>query len=250
MTRSHRPIFMPARTLAVARRLLPGCAVLVLASTLAAVPGQALATAAPAGPAVQAPAAAPAIQASAAPAAAPPAAALPAVQTSQAIAASQAVRPADESPDFTGLWEGRIVYRRAEVEFDLTVEIFRDAGGALLGTVDLPSERIKYRPLRRIEVQGRHLSMEFLMDSEVRGPEAVFKLQADLAPDGKAMQGVFVESGGFRPFFLDRKGDPGSDRPPERRSPVSILSERGEELKAAFNRDADRVRLVLLLSPT
>jgi hypothetical protein len=92
--------------------------------------------------------------------------------------------------------------------------------------------------------------MEFLMDSEVRGPDATFKLQADLAPDGKAMHGVFVESGGSRPFFLDRKGDPGSDRPPERRWPVTDLSDQGEELRAAFNGDADRVRLVLLLSPT
>ena len=152
--------------------------------------------------------------------------------------------------DFTGLWEGQIVYQRAEVEFDLTVEIFRGADGKLLGTVDLPSERVKFRPLRNIEVQGRHLNMEFLLDSEVRGPDATFKLQADLAPDGKTMHGVFVESGGSRPFFLDRRGDPGSERPPERRSPVTNLSDQAAELKAAFNRDADRVRLVLLLSPT
>jgi hypothetical protein len=166
------------------------------------------------------------------------------------LAPAVSAQPASEGADFTGLWEGRIVYKRAEVEFDLTVEIFGGAGGALLGTVDLPSERIKYRPLRHIEVQGRHLSMEFLMDSEVRGPDAAFKLQADLAADGKTMHGVFVESGGSRPIFLDRRGDPGSDRPPERRSPVTNLSAQGEELKAAFNRDADRVRLVLLLSPT
>ncbi|MBV8201487.1 MAG: hypothetical protein JOZ15_12765 [Acidobacteria bacterium] len=172
---------------------------------------------------------------------------VPAVSLPAAIPAPE-VSP--DLPDFSGLWEGRIVYKPAEVEFALTVEIFRDAGGALLGTVDLPSERVKFRPLRHIEVEGRHLSMEFLLDSEVRGPDAVFKLLADLAPDGKTMRGVFVESGGSRPFLLDRRGDPGSDRPPERRSPVTTLSAQAGELRAAFNRDADRVRLVLLLSPT
>jgi|GEM_PF-3858495 len=244
MTRSRNPLPMEPRARAVVggprlRRVLLvgfGLAAAAVRQTPATAAATVLAEPSPAAAAVLSPAAS----------AVPPAPA-PAVQTVQAAQAPQA---AQDRPDFTGLWVGRIVYKLAEVEFDLTVEIFRDAAGGLLGTVDLPSERLKYRPLRHIEVQGRHLSMEFLMDSEVRGPDATFKLQADLAPSGQTMRGVFVESGGSRPFFLDRKGDPGADRPPERRSPVTTLSGQGAELKAAFNRDADRVRLVLLLSPT
>lgn len=179
-------------------------------------------------------------------AAAPPPAAAPAAPAAAPAAPAAPTPP----PSFTGLWQGLIVYRHAESEFDLAVDIFRDAGGALAGTLDLPSERIRDRPLRHIVVDGRRLSMEFLNDSEVRGPNAVFRLEGELAADGASLRGTFVEAGGRMPFFLARKGEPGIERPPEVRSPVTALSARGDELKAAFNRDAGRVRLVLLLSPT
>jgi hypothetical protein len=167
-----------------------------------------------------------------------------------ATAVAPAAAPAALPPDFTGLWQGLIVYRPAESEFDLVVDIFRDATGALAGTVDLPSERIRDRPLRNVAVDGRRLSMEFLNDSEVRGPNAVFRLEGELAGDGASMRGAFVEAGGRMPFVLERRGEPGSERPPETRSPITVLSAGGDELKAAFNREAGRVRLVLLLSPT
>jgi hypothetical protein len=153
-------------------------------------------------------------------------------------------------PDFTGLWRGLIVYSHAEKEFELVVEIFHGAGGTLQGTVDLPSERISYRPLRNVVVAGRRLSVEFLNDSEVRGPAATFKLDGELGPDGKTMHGTFVELGGRIPFELERQGEPGSERPPAVIAAVQPLAESADELKTAFNREAGKVRLVLLLSPT
>ncbi|HXO19663.1 MAG TPA: hypothetical protein VOA87_07030 [Thermoanaerobaculia bacterium] len=154
------------------------------------------------------------------------------------------------APDFTGLWEGTIVYSHAQVEFDATVELDRDSTGALVGTIDIPSERIAYRPLRNIAVSGADLKMEFLNDSEVRGPNAVFRLEGTLAPGGKAIHGAFIEKNGRIPFTFTRRGDPHMERPPEPVSEVHPLADAGDELKAAFNRDTGSVRLILLLSPT
>jgi hypothetical protein len=153
-------------------------------------------------------------------------------------------------PDFTGLWRGAIVYQHAEKEFELVVEIFHGAGGALQGTVDLPSAHILYRPLRNVVVTGRRISLEFLNDSEVRGPEATFKLEGELGADGRTMRGLFVELGGRIPFEIERRGEAGSERPPAVPAAVETLADSGDQLKAAFNRDAGKVRLVLLLSPT
>jgi hypothetical protein len=179
-----------------------------------------------------------------------PAAPAPAVPAPAARdAATPAAAPA-AAPELTGLWRGLIVYKHAENEFELVVEIFRGADGKLQGTVDLPSEHISYRPLRNIVVAGRRLSMEFLNDSEVRGPEATFKLEGELGADGKTMRGLFVELGGRVPFEIERQGEPGGERPAAAPAPLQALADSADQLKAAFNRDAGKVRLVLLLSPT
>jgi hypothetical protein len=211
------------------------------------------APAAPAAPAPPAPAVpdptapVPAVPAPAIPV---PAAPAPAAPASAALAAAPPAAAPAAAPELTGLWRGLIVYKHAENEFELVVEIFRGADGKLQGTVDLPSEHISYRPLRNIVVAGRRLSMEFLNDSEVRGPEATFKLEGELGADGKTMRGLFVELGGRVPFEIERQGEPGGERPPAVPAPLQALADSADQLKAAFNRDAGKVRLVLLLSPT
>ena len=72
-----------------------------------------------------------------------------------------------------------------------------------------------------------------------------------LAAGGATMSGDFFEGGrNHVPLVLRRIGDAGSPRQEPPLAPVTTLSAGSEELKAAFNRDAGKVRLVLLLSPT
>jgi hypothetical protein len=150
-----------------------------------------------------------------------------------------------------GLWEGVIVYRPAQIELDLTVEIAADP---LVGTIDIPVQGLKFLPLLNLKQEGSRVAFEFDRFPDKEGPEGRFEFRGELSPDGRRITG---ECNGRNagvdlrlPFQLERRGDAGRERPPEVRPPLTPMSDAGDELRAAFNRDKDKIRLVLLLSPT
>lgn len=160
---------------------------------------------------------------------------------------------ADSKARLDGLWEGIIIYQPAQIEADLTVEIAKSADSSV-GTIDFPIQGLKFHPLQNIHIEGSQVSFEFDRSPGSDGPEDRFQFRGELAPDGKKIKGTF--SGRLTgqelslPFQLERTGDAGSERRAEVKRPVTVLSENGEELRTAFNRDKDKTRLVLLLSPT
>ncbi|HEX7182274.1 MAG TPA: hypothetical protein VF756_10550 [Thermoanaerobaculia bacterium] len=150
-----------------------------------------------------------------------------------------------------GLWEGVIVYRPAQIELDLTVEIAADP---LVGTIDIPVQGLKFQPLQKVQIEGSKVAFAFDRFPDKEDAEGHFQFRGELSPDGKSITG---ECSGRNdgmdlrlPFQLERKGDAGSERPAVVRRPLTAMSDAGDELRAAFNRDKDKIRLVLLLSPT
>lgn len=153
-----------------------------------------------------------------------------------------------------GLWQGVILYQHAEIELEFAVEIGRAASGGLVGTIDLPTQRMLHYPLSEIRQEGSRVFLQFRRDSEARGPNAPFDFHGELADGGRTLRGTFVgfihEGRNRFPFELTRLGGAGMARPEPPRPPLHGLSPGSEELAAAFDRDAGRVRLLMLLSPT
>ncbi|HVF61865.1 MAG TPA: hypothetical protein VNJ70_18820 [Thermoanaerobaculia bacterium] len=157
-------------------------------------------------------------------------------------------------PSVEGFWRGVILYQPAEIELEFSVELARDAAGRLVGTIDLPTQRMEFYPLSAVRQEGASVFLQFRRDSEARGPNAPFDFHGELDAGGQILRGTFV---GFYhgdrnrfPFELTRAGAAGMERPEPARPPVHPLAPGGDELAAAFDRDAGRVRLVMLLSPT
>jgi hypothetical protein len=106
--------------------------------------------------------------------------------------------------------------------------------------------------LDEVKVDGPAVSFVFTRFSANAQQEVRSVFHGTLSADGKTIRGEFVEGGkNTYPFVLERKGDAGSERPqPVASGPVLDLSDNGAELKEAFNRAVDKVRLVYLFSPT
>jgi len=159
--------------------------------------------------------------------------------------------PASTRLRVDGLWEGTIVYQPGQVELDVTVEV---SGEPLVGTIDVPAQDLRFHPLRAVQVDGSKVAFGYDLVPGKDDPANRFWLRGELAPDGKAIAGEFTgrihETDLRIPFRLERRGDAGSDRPAAVKPPLVPLSDRGDELRAAFNRDRDKLRLVMLLSPT
>ena len=82
-------------------------------------------------------------------------------------------------------------------------------------------------------------------------------LTAVLSTPGDEMNGVLVQDGTELPAHLSRSGPPeiseelrSMSRDASGKFDVTVLSADARELREAFNAHADRVRLVMLLSPT
>jgi len=168
---------------------------------------------------------------------------------------------AQQPSPLSGLWQGQIVYEPAELELDAVLELAPDAQGRLVGTVDIPSQGIRYLPISSAEVDGDRFHVVFRWPSELRGADAPYEFVGEVAeggaeggeggaPGGKVLTGTFIEGENRNPFELRRLGPAGTPRPEVAQPPLHDLSTDLAELRQAFNEDEDRVRLVLLLSPT
>jgi len=178
----------------------------------------------------------------------------PQTAATEGATARAATTEADPEPDadparFAGLWDGAIYYQPGSAELEATLELGVDAGGKLVGTIDMAAFDMLYHPLEDLRVEGSDVYFSYRRDSEVRGPDALFSFEGRLDEDG-ALVGEFLESRGRIPFRFERLGDPGTARPELERRPLADLSPEGDELERAFNEDEDKARLVLLLSPT
>jgi hypothetical protein len=162
---------------------------------------------------------------------------------------------AETIPHLDGLWQGSIDHMPAQIEWDVLVEIAPSAEGRLVGTMDLPAQRMKLHLLENIKLDGTQVSFEFERFPGQQVPENRFRFEGQLSSDNQKITGFFLgKAEGYdlhSPFSLKRLGNAGAERPPELKPPsLTVLSDSGDELRSAFNRDKDKLRVVVLLSPT
>lgn len=156
----------------------------------------------------------------------------------------------DRVSALSGLWQGTIVYQPAELELEATLELGLDSRGRLVGTVDIPSQDIHFLPLSEVEVEDGRFRIVFRWPSERRGTDAPYVFVGEFPEGEEDLTGTFVEGDVRKPFRFQHLGPPGTPRPEVNAPPLHDLSTDLAELRRAFNEDEDRVRLVLLLSPT
>lgn len=162
--------------------------------------------------------------------------------------------PAAARSPLEGLWHGEIIYSPAQIELEVIVEIAATPEGELVGTIDVPSQKMKYYQLSEAAIDGSAVSFGFVRDTEERqGVHFVFA--GEMSDGGEVITGTFTgwytdENNNQAPFHVRRIGEPGDQRPEDRRGPLHELSDRCAELRQAFDASDDHVRLVLLLSPT
>lgn len=152
--------------------------------------------------------------------------------------------------DVEGLWQGTLMYKRAELEVDVFVELARDAQGRWVGTMDVPNQAMQFHPLENVRVNGSEIYFDFNRSKET-GAAVETPVTGTVSADGTTITGDFHEGRKDHiPFTLKRIGRAGDDRPQPRKPELLSLSGSGAELREAFNRDAGKARLVMLLSPT
>jgi len=110
--------------------------------------------------------------------------------------------------DITGHWEGIIHAPEMTVNFE--VDFARDRKGVLVGTVNLPAERIRHLPLTKVAVSGSSITFQARSDQPLTGV---------VAADGKTITGDMSAMGGTAPFTLTRTGEAQVDAP-ARNAPV------------------------------
>ena len=112
-------------------------------------------------------------------------------------------------PDITGHWEGIIHAPEMAVSFE--VDFARNSKGVLMGTVNLPAERIRHLPLTSVAVSGSSITFHARSDQPLTGVVSV---------DGQTITGDMSATGGTAPFTLTRTGEAQIDAP-IRNAPVA-----------------------------
>ncbi|HVT17777.1 MAG TPA: hypothetical protein VHQ90_16565 [Thermoanaerobaculia bacterium] len=142
-----------------------------------------------------------------------------------------------------GHWEGAVAIREGETEVDLAVDFRRDANRELTGSITIPVEWSKDKPLETAAQQGSSISFSYLKGD---GP-AIFR--GTLEDEGRRLTGELREANGTHVHLI------ALERRPARAAMAGAAEPRPlgpdlDALKRRFDADRDDVRLVVLLSPS
>jgi hypothetical protein len=148
--------------------------------------------------------------------------------------------PAPPPPDLTerwaGTWDGVVVFTPGENEIDFTLELAQGPTGQWLGTLTAPLVGLEYRPLAHVAVQDTILRFDVADQAGSGFFTARWEQPGRLAGSWQRLKRS-------APLELTRQATPRPVPGPQPLQPA-------RELHAAFDRDQDCVRLILLLSPT
>jgi pimeloyl-ACP methyl ester carboxylesterase len=162
-------------------------------------------------------------------------------QVSTKMVLTHADQTTAAATDADGLWNGWVVYAPGQTEVEVTVELGRSHDGAWAGTIDVPVKDYEFVPLRQVAVNGSEVSFE------MAEPSGITAFSGRLSPDGNQLRGEIREGDAVHPFLLERKAVRPTAKPA---SELRNLSDDGAALKALFDQEADKVRLIFLISPT
>ena len=149
------------------------------------------------------------------------------------------IAAAPATPDLSGRWVGAIVVEQGRQEVELQVDLESGAAGLWSGTMAVPVQGVSPKPLADLTVAGDRVSWTF---EDASGRAAFHGTR-----QGDRIVGSDHEKGRDYPFELKRVGPPGTETCPH----IELQDLHGvEELRAAFNRDAGKTRLLMVLPPS
>ena len=140
-----------------------------------------------------------------------------------------------QSANLSGHWEGSI--KVPGMELRVEIDLAAASGGALTGTMSIPSQNVKGLPFLNVAVEGKSVTFNSRDDQVFKGT---------LSANGQALSGILDMSGFTIPFSLARTGDPKIE-PLEKSPPI------GKELEGTWNakarvKGAPPMQFVLTLS--
>jgi hypothetical protein len=119
--------------------------------------------------------------------------------------------------DLSGHWEGAVESPGMELFFQ--IDLAKNPGGELSGTISVPSENLRGLPLQTVSIKDKVVSFYARRDQPLAGY---------ISDDGKSISGDYSVEGFTLPFTLMRKGEARID-PPVKSAAV------GKELEGTWN---------------
>jgi hypothetical protein len=157
------------------------------------------------------------------------------------LLASLAVPGGAAEPSMAGRWVGAVLFKEGQAEVPMTVELSQAPGGAWSAVLDLPQVGVNRVPISEVKVQGAALALRF----DLGDGTGLREIQARGGETAGLLEGTLRQGTQRIPLYLERP--PAKPLPP---AAVAELANGPAGLKAQFNQDRGKVRLVLLLSPS
>jgi hypothetical protein len=145
----------------------------------------------------------------------------------------------DSAVDFEGRWEGVMTFSPAQLELDFTLDLFHGSGGQWIGRIVVPTMDWDF-PLEQVKADGAKLTFEYKTG---KGAATFSGTLADGTIRGDCVLPMRTAHNG--PFTMSRPGKEEAAKPA-----LEVLAGGMKDLAARFNEDRNKVRVVLLLSPT
>ena len=165
-----------------------------------------------------------------------------AVLASVALLLTAALLPAPASATMAGHWEGFLYHPEDTLEVILDIDRLEDGGW--IGEVSIPAQGLRDFPVD-VELRGDSVTMR-VSNVVITGVFADDRFEGTMGEGAETMAITLERTGtaeiseerlAFEAIHIDT-------------TTVYPLSSDGSELREVFNRDADHVRLLLLLSPS